>query len=86
MILSYSIKGDSAMTKYVLLEVIEREISVPEFFDTYEAAYTKMKDYVLEAAGVSELDDASDFDIDNNEAWGERYGQNFDWKIFEVKI
>lgn len=28
--------------KFVLIEVIEREINNPEFFDTYEEAYSKM--------------------------------------------
>lgn len=74
--------------KYLLVEVMERDISVPEQFDTYEEAYAKMCEYVSEARGVSideiqeELDETTS--ITDNTAWTERYGQNFDWKIFQM--
>lgn len=74
--------------KYLLVEVIERDISIPEYFNTYEEAYAKMCEYFSEARGVAideirgELDE--DICITENTAWTERYGQNFDWKIFQV--
>ena len=80
--------------KYLLIEVIEREVSEPEFFNTWDAAHTEMCKRVAEAYGLTqeevcdaymrgeELDDA--YTVLEYEAWGERYGKNFDWKIFEV--
>lgn len=74
--------------KYLLVEVMERDISVPEQFDTYEEAYAKMCESFAKARGVSideiqeELDD--DTCITGSAAWTERYGQNFNWQIFRI--
>ena len=38
--------------KYMLIEVIERDISVPEFFDTWEDAHSAMCEKVAEVKGV----------------------------------
>lgn len=85
--------------KYVLIEVIEREISVPEFFPTYEAAHKAMMKKFKEAMGLDDEDLAEaepvervdgGFKIDDDccftqwNAYGEHHGQNFDWQIFEV--
>lgn len=72
--------------KFVLIEVIERKISVPEFFDTYEDAYEKMKEYFYEAADVSREDDEEpDGELNQWEAWCENKNHdNCDWKIFEI--
>lgn len=80
--------------KYLLVEVIERDISTPEFFDTYKDAYDIMCEYVAQVCDVSvdylkeNIDWLGDFDertcVRKNEAWTERHGTNFDWKIFEV--
>lgn len=68
------------MKKYVLVEVIEREISTPEFFDTYEDAYKKMKKYYNEANKYAE-----DGDISEDCAWVNVHHDNFDWRIFELE-
>lgn len=67
------------MKKFVLIEVIEREISTPEFFNTYEEAYREMK---------VRFNDCNDDDGDINDwsAWCENANHdNCDWKIFEVE-
>jgi hypothetical protein len=80
--------------KYLLVEVIERDISTPEFFDTHKEAYDRMCEYVAQVLGVSveyikdNLNEFGDFDwatnVNKNSAYTQRHGNNFDWKIFEV--
>ncbi len=78
--------------KFVLIEVVEREISTPVFFDTFQESYDEMLKRIHQALGDEEtfFGTAGDSDsIDNGEtvvlkmsAYGERFGQNYDWKIF----
>ena len=85
--------------KYILIEVMEREISMPEFFDTHEEAYASMMskfkeamDFDDEDIAIAEPMEAIDggFRFDDDccfnkwRAFGERFGQNFDWRIFEL--
>ena len=80
--------------KYLLIEVIERDISTPEIFDTHRDAHDRMCEYVAEVLDVSrdkvkdaylnELDINGQTCVRKNEAWTTRRGNNFDWKIFEV--
>lgn len=82
--------------KYILIEVIEREISVPEFFPTLEAAQSDMMNKFKEAMGLDDEDLAEAKPVDGGfqleedccfgkkKAYGERHGQNFDWEIFEI--
>lgn len=85
--------------KYILIEVIERDISAPEFFPTHEAAHQAMMEKFKEAMGLDDEDLAEaapvervdgGFKIDDDccfsrwNAYGEHHGQNFDWQIFEV--
>lgn len=64
---------------FVLIEVIEREISTPKFFDAFEKAHAKMKEY-YEAASKGSCGELND---DN--AWCEnRNHDNCDWKIFKI--
>lgn len=84
------------MVRYILIEVMEREISVPEFFDTYENAHREMRSRISEVLGVSfdEIAEAyvaggqydDDTFIIEGQAWTEKHGQNFDWKIFCVSF
>lgn len=79
--------------QYLLVEVMNREVSVPEFFKTKEAAHDAMCDLVAKALGVTQEDiekmllanTESDkpFGISTGSAWGHRHGVDFDWKIFE---
>lgn len=45
--------------KYVLIEVVDDNISRPEFFDSFGAAHYRMCELVAETADVS-IDDISD--------------------------
>lgn len=65
------------MKKFVLIEVVEREISTPEFFDTYEEAYAEME---------ARWDSCSeDGEIESFFAYGETENHdNIDWRIFEI--
>lgn len=84
--------------KYILIEVVEREISAPEFYDTYNDAYSAMMGKFKASLALDDEDLASAepvkdadgcFQLDEDccygkwNAFGERYGQNFDWRIFE---
>ena len=92
--------------KYMLIEVMEREISEPEYFDTHDAAHDERAVHAqrlgrLGLAGVAEVYYISPDEVkesylegeDLNEnavvlediAWAERYGKNFDWKIFAIE-
>lgn len=72
--------------KYILIEVIERDISQPEFFDTHDEAHDKMCLYM--AAVLDETVDEIKKSglVESNSAWCERHGDNFDWKIFRVQV
>lgn len=89
---------DEDKKEYVLLEVIEREISQPAFFDNLSDAQMTMCRRFAQSLGVPEGDvwdsflendsyTAEDNDcchLERMSGYAERYGQNFDWKIFEV--
>lgn len=81
--------------KYMLIEVVERKIADPEYFDTHDAAHDEMCRRVAEVCAVS-LDEVKASyveDEDLNEgagvledtAWAERFGENYDWRIFAVE-
>lgn len=86
-------------TKYLLIEVIERAISSPEFFNTYAEAHNAMMSKFKESLGLNDEDltEAEPIkDVDGGfqieedccfskwKAYGECHGQNYDWEIFEV--
>lgn len=81
--------------KYMLIEVKEREISEPEYFDTHDAAHDEMCRRVAEVYDISPDEVKESYlegeDLNDNAvvlddiAWAERYGKNFDWKIFAVE-
>lgn len=43
--------------KYVLIEVIDRDISKPEFFDSFEAAHYRMCELVVKVADYVSIED-----------------------------
>ena len=79
--------------KYVLIEVMERDIFTPSFFDTHEDAHSEMCQRIADVLCVEKADivesylAGKDYDdhtcIIENAAWTEHYGNNFDWKIFK---
>lgn len=69
------------MKNFVLIEVIEREISAPEFFDTLGAAQEEMRERF--EASVRDEDDAY---CDEMSAYCENSNHdNCDWKIFDLQ-
>ena len=80
--------------KYALIEVIEREISAPDFFESEEDAQAEMLRRLAEALGVKTEDvsmlheGGDEYDpgtgIMKDAAWTEQYGTNYDWKIFAL--
>jgi len=85
------------MKKYMLVCVYEREIEHPVFFDTHEEAHEAMCRDFASVMGLTyeEVKDAyntflngGEFyecaGMNNESAWCENYGNNCDWKIFDV--
>lgn len=80
--------------KYMLVGVFEREICVPKIFDTHDEALDRMCEEVsdvwtvpVEEIKESYLQGAEYNDstcVIENAAWTERFGRNFDWKIFTI--
>ena len=83
--------GSKAAT-YLLIEVIEREVSIPEQYVTFEQAQAAMFQKAAEATGV-EVEAVREAYLSGegmecgavileSSAYCERHGQNFDWMIF----
>ena len=75
---------------YVLVECIEREINLPEFFETEEQAYNVMAQRIAEILGIQvdeiETYDEYDIGISKSCAWITDYHHlNYDWKIFRIE-
>ena len=75
---------------YVLIECIEREINLPEFFETEEQAYNAMAQRMADILKiqVEDIETYDDYDIGISKscAWiNEYHGRNYDWKIFKVE-
>ena len=74
--------------KYMLIEVMEREISEPEYFDTHDAAHDEMCRRVAEVYDISPDEVKESYlegeDLNENAVVLE-YGKNFDWKIFAIE-
>ena len=70
------------MKKFVLIEVIERDISTPTFFETLTAAQNEMRAR-FEASVRSEDDDNAC--CDEMFAYCENHNHdNCDWKIYDL--
>lgn len=84
--------------KFLLIEVEERNISEPMFFDTLEEAQEEMAKRFSKALGIDHCDkvtldggDYEGYDPDDPDtafremqAYCETYGNNYDWKIFQL--
>ena len=75
---------------YILVECIDREINLPEFFETEEQAYNDMAQRMADILGiqVDEIETYDDYDIGISKscAWINDYHHlNYDWKIFKVE-
>ena len=80
--------------KYVLVEVIEREASQPEIFDSLEAAKSKMLDHIKQTLGLDDTVDTAaiqecienfEGELKETSAYCTRHNDNYDWTIFEIK-
>lgn len=81
---------------FILTETVEREIHQPEFFQTHEQAHYEMCSRLaaVHDVPVQQILERYSWDPENcindesglteNAAWTERYGNNFDWKIFDI--
>ena len=74
---------------YILVECIEREINLPEFFETEEQAYNVMAQRMADILKiqVEDIETYDDYDIciSKSCAWISDYHHlNYDWKIFKV--
>ena len=73
----------------VLVECIDREINLPEFFETEEQAYNVMAQRMADILKiqVEDIETYDDYDIciSKSCAWITDYHHlNYDWKIFRV--
>ena len=74
---------------YILVECIDREINLPEFFETEEQAYNAMAQRMADILKiqVEDIETYDDYDIciSKSCAWITDYHHlNYDWKIFKV--
>ena len=78
---------------YILVECIEREINLPEFFETKEQAYNDMAQRMSEILGmrIDEIESYDDYDIGISKVdsythgyISDYHGLNYDWKIFKI--
>ena len=75
---------------YILVECIDREINLPEFFETEEQAYNAMAQRMADILKiqVEDIETYDDYDIciSKSCAWITDYHHlNYDWKIFKVE-
>lgn len=80
--------------KYMLIEVEERCIAAPKYFDTHDAAHDEMCRRIAEIYGITlaeakrpylQCDLSGDIVVCYDAAWGERHGKYCDWKIFTIE-
>lgn len=80
------------MKKFMLVCCYEHDIYNPIMFDTYEEAYKAMRSDLCdmmdwkydEVENMLESDHKGDCGFSDGNAWCEGYGNNCDWKIFEL--
>lgn len=83
--------------RYLLCEVIERDMTKPVAFDARDDAVQAMLGYIREAIGLSETDleaclrEDGIYDLPDGEAdvaagtaYATYHNQNYDWQIFEM--
>lgn len=84
-------------TRYLLCEVIERDMSKPVEFDNRDDAVQAMLNYIREATGLDETDleacrrEDGIYDLPDGEAdvaagtaYATCHNTNYDWQIFEM--
>ena len=86
----------ASQKQFILCETIEREISEPVFFNSYEDAYQEMRTRFFKAFGVEDSIDVTDDelldDLDEETGYISEWSaycenanhDNCDWKIFEI--
>ena len=75
--------------KYCLVEVVERDIKMPEFFDTFEEAHAKMEECYFKANGCNPAN-YDPVELDGELSTWTAYCSNVnddhcDWEIFKIK-
>lgn len=85
------------MKKYILVSCVERELLIPDVFDTFNEANNQMMEEFRKALKypkshrftISDNETLENEDAGFNEysAWCESvYGDNCDWHIYEIEI
>ena len=75
---------------YILVECIDREINLPEFFETEEQAYNVMAQRVADVLKI-QVEDIETYEgdivgISKSCAWITDYNYlDYDWKIFKIE-
>ena len=84
----------------ILITCFERKIKTPLFFETHEQAHKKMCECIAKELDVpieeiyelyqnytstGEFEDDS-IGITDDSAWAERFGNNIDWRIFDLSL
>lgn len=75
---------------YILVECIDREINLPEFFETEEQAYNVMAQRMADILGiqVDEIETYDDCNIGISKSCAritDYHHLNYDWKIFKIE-
>ena len=74
------------MLKYMLVDVVDREISKPQFFDSAEAAQAQVEKELLEQLGsYDDYIESDDYQISESSAWGNPHCDS-DWMIFKILV
>jgi hypothetical protein len=71
------------MSKFILIEVCNQEIYEPDVYNSYDEAYAEMERRFNK---VSEEAEENDCSICKDYASVQTICDNFDWRIYEVKI
>ena len=85
------------MKKYILVSCVERELLIPDVFDTFNEANNQMMEEFRKALDypksyrftISDIEALENENAGFNEysAWCEsEYGDNCDWHIYEIEI
>ena len=81
---------------YLLVEVVNRDISTPVAFDTYDDAFDEMCEYFAQVCDLTreqvktayangEYDGEPDHPyLGASTAWADKHGVQFDWQIFDI--
>lgn len=78
----------------MLIQCVERDMNEPQFFETHEQAHDVMCSQLADVMGIdveevkTAYEENEDYEdgvgVTTNMAWAERFGNCYDWKIFNL--